>query len=846
MTSSTIEAQANERLHVYVRLLWRIGGADPDVLMNCPRHEWTKFTLTGTFNIIIALAMGWATWWRGSGSLFSSVSFVLIVSSIIAFLVFSVTLILLSVACRILGRSRDDGRILGSSLFPVFLLIAPVAVGLAFLSTAVFNAGSDFELFLIIMLPQWMLIMPGVLIRYLVSPTYDGLFLVLTDKEGTQFREEFNERSNSKIHILTNASESLQEDFYHEKELEILFEQNQNNVGIARRLIALRRGLQRYEQAAQVYDALISRDPENADLIKEKAALYREMGDESRYRKTLEEVDRIQAKASFEHNLGKAIVLLTMEVRDLDFFGNFKWEFQPKVNVLLGRNGYGKSHILRALVAMIQNEEDVCRQFFKNSHSRPMIQVDVEKEGVPESTIRTSLVFERSFGKAPVLAIPDMRYIDKSKNSVGAAYEEVTDLRSQSAWHFMQQTSYEGVINKFVYDLCLDYLDHGKTFQSPVFRLIENTMGKLTNNTFKFHEVIRRDNARFEIQVLTDGNTHPLPLQKASQGTLSVLAIVGLIYRYLQAIYKDAPVTEILKQQAIIVLDEIDAHLHPSWQQKILQLLCDTFPNVQFIVTAHSPLVVAGRRKHEVATLGKTSEGFVVKVLEEHFIGATFKDLYDYIFEVEEKDDTYVKLNTLYSGKSENEKAITELQNADQLSRQQADKLEALLDEQYYLQEFEEVKAKRQKKEDLEKENRQLEMEGKRLRGEVSELKNQLTLSDKGESKGEMQNAIEIFIDLCQNNPEHAAPIEAFAKFLSERGQIGSSIAVLEALIKVQPKNIDYLKELAIQYQSLEEYGKAAMVVRKALGLTPEDEQLRSVLDRLDKIVNVNNAIGRK
>lgn len=41
----------------------------------------------------------------------------------------------------------------------------------------------------------------------------------------------------------------------------------------------------------------------------------------------------------------------------------------------------------------------------------------------------------------------------------------------------------------------------------------------------------------------------------------------------------------------MVIIDEIDAHLHPTWQTKIGQWFTTNFPNIQFIVTTHSPLV---------------------------------------------------------------------------------------------------------------------------------------------------------------------------------------------------------------------------------------------------------------
>lgn len=47
-----------------------------------------------------------------------------------------------------------------------------------------------------------------------------------------------------------------------------------------------------------------------------------------------------------------------------------------------------------------------------------------------------------------------------------------------------------------------------------------------------------------------------------------------------------------LESSGIVLIDEIDVHLHPKWQKKVVKMLKTTFPNIQFIVTTHSPLVL--------------------------------------------------------------------------------------------------------------------------------------------------------------------------------------------------------------------------------------------------------------
>lgn len=58
---------------------------------------------------------------------------------------------------------------------------------------------------------------------------------------------------------------------------------------------------------------------------------------------------------------------------------------------------------------------------------------------------------------------------------------------------------------------------------------------------------------------------------------------------------------------AIMLVDEIDLHLHPSWQQRVLQDLMLTFPLTQFIVTTHSPQVLSTTRRENIRVLGENS-----------------------------------------------------------------------------------------------------------------------------------------------------------------------------------------------------------------------------------------------
>jgi hypothetical protein len=63
-----------------------------------------------------------------------------------------------------------------------------------------------------------------------------------------------------------------------------------------------------------------------------------------------------------------------------------------------------------------------------------------------------------------------------------------------------------------------------------------------------------------------------------------------------------------LAEPAVCLVDEIDLHLHPTWQRKLIDFLDQRFPNTQFIVTAHSPLVVQAAEHANIAVL-RRNEG---------------------------------------------------------------------------------------------------------------------------------------------------------------------------------------------------------------------------------------------
>lgn len=89
-----------------------------------------------------------------------------------------------------------------------------------------------------------------------------------------------------------------------------------------------------------------------------------------------------------------------------------------------------------------------------------------------------------------------------------------------------------------------------------------------------------------------------LIVNQLSDGEKCALALVGDLARRM-ALANPAS-TDPLLGSGIVLIDEIDLHLHPSWQRRVVSALQDTFPNCQFIVSTHSPQVVSHVKQNRI------------------------------------------------------------------------------------------------------------------------------------------------------------------------------------------------------------------------------------------------------
>jgi predicted ATP-binding protein involved in virulence len=134
--------------------------------------------------------------------------------------------------------------------------------------------------------------------------------------------------------------------------------------------------------------------------------------------------------------------------------------------------------------------------------------------------------------------------------------------------------------------------------------------------------------------MLIEKNNKTLSLNQLSDGEKNMIAMVGDIARRLSM--ANPNLDNPLEGDGIVMIDEVDLHLHPNWQQRILVSLEEAFPNIQFIVTTHSPQVLTTVKSECIQ--GLTYENDNLKIQKFDFsLGAKSHELLYQILGISER-----------------------------------------------------------------------------------------------------------------------------------------------------------------------------------------------------------------
>lgn len=159
----------------------------------------------------------------------------------------------------------------------------------------------------------------------------------------------------------------------------------------------------------------------------------------------------------------------------------------------------------------------------------------------------------------------------------------------------------------------------------------DSVLGRFIPGCSNLHTDQAARNGRRELMITKDHVT--VPVRNLSDGERGILSIVLDITRRLSLANPECedPSSE---AEAIILIDEIDLHLHPKWQRSVIKSFIKTFPKCQFIATTHSPQVIGEAQPHQIHIIPSDGEVYSPS----HSYGVDSSRILEEIMDTEPRD----------------------------------------------------------------------------------------------------------------------------------------------------------------------------------------------------------------
>lgn len=323
--------------------------------------------------------------------------------------------------------------------------------------------------------------------------------------------------------------------------------------------------------------------------------------------------------------------LQELRLQNFRCFTDATISFDERLTVLVGKNGSGKTAILDAaacflnqIVEVYMEGENFTKFFLDKRKDRNIetaenlkMSLTLQHNGVPTTLQEPEDSNTITYGLRPgmpgftklpnekvskILLPEDDRYIISYYNS-GRLSFQLDDKHIQDD---------QGVKSAYRYCLApwlswnatIEWIDRHDAYEARQFRdgnknfrdLELSAMREAVKDALPDFENLSFDGLKSEVTVTRKTDGQKLSFWQLSDGYRAMLALILDLARRMAIANGERYTAEgrsILSSPAIVLIDEIELHLHPGWQQTVLPSLLEIFPNTQFIVSTHSPQVLS-------------------------------------------------------------------------------------------------------------------------------------------------------------------------------------------------------------------------------------------------------------
>lgn len=352
--------------------------------------------------------------------------------------------------------------------------------------------------------------------------------------------------------------------------------------------------------------------------------------------------------------------LKKLELKNIGGIKHTSLEFNSHINIICGKNGIGKSTILKSILSSIPSTQTRVKPNVDSDGGEIIFIYDELKTFTVNISNKSPADYDYIHNRNEFYIPGEIIFFDTERN---IDYKKLKQIKLESELLYSRENSERG--HEFSLGVKLDNIKdwflmlalhaesknvHLSSYQFNYFNVAISALKMLSSGELEYDYI---DYSTNEILLKDIHYNNPIVFEYLSSGYKSCIYIIWGIIKEIKERFdnrlnhSDHGKHNIKEFDGIIIIDEIDLHLHPVWQGKIIGILSELFPDAQFIISTHSPSVLQNLSKSAIIPLSSDDKKIItvnsLDLSEYGLQGWTFEEILLYVMGNDKTEsDVYV------------------------------------------------------------------------------------------------------------------------------------------------------------------------------------------------------------